>query len=271
VAPRLGETEVLTRFVKCDDAEVLADIVKFNNTQNKVEAADFRSKDAVQDRLRKEFESIPEADYRGARRGGVRDAIERSANRLPDSAVAQALAAFQLQPNLAYNETRRIWEENAVYSRFFSEETSARNVVFAYALLRALEAAKQRIAEIPEADRTETQAKHMQFFRRRGSITMMLAAISGSIELFMDRPVPNRAKLRFKDNCSPRDAADHWQPIVDAALSFSAQLIDATDLGLKNADTVKASTEKFQGMIEATREANAERYKTFADKVDVAL
>lgn len=269
-APRLSETEVLTRFVKCDDAEVLADIVKFNNTQNKVEAADFRSKDTVQDRLRQEFDSIPDADYRGARRGGVRDAIERSANRLPDSAVAQALAAFQLQPNLAYNETRRIWEENAVYSRFFSEETSARNVVFAYSLLRALEAAKQRIAEIPEADRTEAQAKHIQCFRRRGSISMMLAAISGSIELFLDRPVPNRAKLRFTDNCSPRDATERWQPIVDAALSFSAQLMDATDLGLKNAETVKGAMEKFQGMIEATREANADRYKTFADKVELA-
>jgi hypothetical protein len=101
-APDLDKTSVLTRFVKCDDPEVLADIVKYNNTQNKVEAADFRSKDSVQERLRSEFEAIPDADYRGGRRGGVKDAIERSRNLLPDSAVAQALAAFQLQPNLAY-------------------------------------------------------------------------------------------------------------------------------------------------------------------------
>src|SRR4051812_49205845 len=54
-----------------------------------------------------------------------------------------------------YNETRRIWEENGVYSRYFSDRTSARHVVFAFSLLRALEAAKKRIADIPEADRTE--------------------------------------------------------------------------------------------------------------------
>ena len=107
-APGIDDTRVLTRFVKCEDPEVLGDIIKFNNTQNKVEAADFRSKDEVQERLRKEFEDVPDADYRGARRGGIKDAIERPANRLPDPAVAQALAAFQLAPNLAYNETRRI-------------------------------------------------------------------------------------------------------------------------------------------------------------------
>jgi AIPR protein len=269
-APHLDETSVLTRFVKCEDSDVLADIVKYNNTQNKIEAADFRSKDEVQDRLRAEFALVPDADYRGARRGGVRDAIERSANRLPDSAVAQALASFQLQPNLAYNETRRIWEENAVYSRFFSERTTARNVVFCYSLLRALEAAKKRLGDIDEGDRTEAQLRHTQFFRRRGSITLMVAAISKSIELFLGRPVPDRTALQFKDNCSPKDAADRWQPIVEAALSFSGQLLDATDLGLKNLDTVTAALERFQGMIEATVDANRERYSKFSDLVGLS-
>ena len=267
-APGIDETRVLTRFVKCEDPEVLGDIIKFNNTQNKVEAADFRSKDEVQERLRKEFDDVPDADYRGARRGGIKDAIERSANRLPDSAVAQALAAFQLAPNLAYNETRRIWEENGIYSRYFSERVTARHVVFVFSLLRALEAAKKRIGEIPEADRTEALGRHMQFFRRRGSIIMMLAAISGSIEVFLEKPVADRASLRFKENASPAKAAALWQPIVDAALSFSNQLIDATDLGLKNAEVVKNAEQNFQGMIEATADANRERYNGFSELVE---
>ena len=268
-APHMDQTSVLTRFVKCEDGEVLADIVKYNNTQNKVEAADFRSKDAVQERLRTEFASVPDADYRGARRGGVKDAIERSANRLPDSAVAQALAAFQLSPNLAYNETRRIWEENAVYSRFFSDRATARNVVFCYSLLRALEAAKKRLGDIGESDRTEAQQRHTQFFRRRGSIAVMVAAISKSIELFLDRPVPDRTALQFRDNCSPKDAIGRWQPIIESALSFSNQLVEATDLGLKNSDTVSSALEKFQGMIEATVDANRARYTAFGDMVEI--
>jgi len=46
--------------------------------------------------------------------------------------------------------------------------------------------------------------------------------------------------------------------------------MDATDLGLKNPDTVAAALEKFQGMIEATVEANSERYAAFSELVESA-
>jgi AIPR protein len=269
-APDLGSAQVLTRFVRTEDPEVLGDVIKFNNTQNKVEAADFRSKDEVQERLRKEFEDIPDADYKGARRGGIQDAIERPANRLSDRAVAQALAGFQLAPNLAYNETRRIWEENGVYSRFFSERVTARHVIFVFSLLRALEATKRRVNEIPEGERTEAQTRHVQFFRGRGSTITMLSAISSSIELFLGRQVPDRAALRFKDNCSPADAANCWQPIIDVVLSFSGTLLEATDLGLKKQENVQDALRRFQEMVEATAEANRERYEEFSAKVELA-
>jgi len=269
-APDLGSTQVLTRFVMTENPDVLGDVIKFNNTQNKVEAADFRSKDEVQERLRKEFEDIPDADYRGARRGGIQDAIERPANRLSDRAVAQALAGFQLAPNLAYNETRRIWEENGIYSRFFSERTSARHVVFVFSLLRALEATKRRVNDVPENGRTEAQSRHVQFFRGRGSTITMLAAISASIELFLDRQVPDRVALRFKDNCSPLDAANYWQPIIDVVLSFSGTLIEATNLGLKKQENVDDALQRFQEMVEATADANRERYEEFSARVEAA-
>ncbi len=269
-APDLAKTNVLARFVKTDNPGVLGDIIKYNNTQNRVEAADFRSKDEVQERLRQEFAQIPDADYRGARRGGVQDAIERPANRLPDSAVAQALAAFQLAPNLAYNETRRIWEENGVYSRYFSERTTARHVVFVFSLLRALDSAKRKANDIPESERTEAQTRHVQFFRGRGSTMTMLSAISTSIEVFLDRQVPDRAKLRFKENCSPATAASYWQPIIEIALSFSGTLQAATDLGLKNQETVREALRTFNEMIEATADANRERYEAFAQRVETA-
>jgi hypothetical protein len=269
-APDLESTQVLTRFVRTEDPEVLGDVIKFNNTQNKVEAADFRSKDEVQERLRREFEEIPDADYKGARRGGIQDAIERPANRLSDRAVAQALAGFQLAPNLAYNETRRIWEENGVYSRFFSERITARHVIFVFSLLRALETTKRRVNEIPEGERTEAQTRHVQFFRGRGSTITMLSAISSSIELFLDRQVPDRAVLRFTDNCSPADAANYWQPIIDVVLSFSGTLVEATDLGLKKQENVQEALRRFQEMVEATAEANRERYEEFSAKVELA-
>lgn len=53
------------RFVKAHSDELIEKIVKYNNSQNKLEAADFRSNDAVQERLRTEFTVVPEAEYEG--------------------------------------------------------------------------------------------------------------------------------------------------------------------------------------------------------------
>lgn len=267
-AKNLDAAQVLTRFVMCEDGDVLADIIKFNNTQNKVEAADFRSKDPVQERLRGEFAAVPEADYRGARRGGVRAAIERSRNLLADSAVAQSLASFHLEPNLAYNETRRIWVDDGTYARFYSDRTTARHIVLTFSLLRAIEATRKILSDVPEDDRTEAQKKQMAFFRRRGSVFLLVAAISASIETFLGRAVADRWSLAFADNCSPAMGIERWQPIVESALSFSHQLSDATDLGLKNPETVKRALDDFQGLIGATADANRAKYDAFAALVN---
>jgi hypothetical protein len=208
---------VMTRFVKCTNTSVLGDIVKYNNTQNKVEATDFRSKDAVQERLRQEFETIPEADYRGGRRGGATDAIQRVKTLVPDSSVAQSLAAFHGEPNLAYNETRSIWDNDAVYSRVFRDTVTARHIVYTYGLLKAVEHAKQRILAIPEGSRTDAQKRHAAFFSARGSNYLLVAAIGSCIETILGVAVSDRHSLCFKANVSPTKATDAWQPVVDLA------------------------------------------------------
>lgn len=263
-AKRLDEAEVLTRFVTCDDPDVLADIVKFNNTQNKVEAADFRSKDPVQNRLRSEFLTIPDAAYRGGRRGGVKAAIERFPNLLADQAVAQALAAFHGEPNLAYNETRKIWVDDGTYATYYSDRTSARHIVFAYSLLREVEATKKGLSDLPTEQRTEAQRRQMDLLRRRGSHLLLVSAISASVETFLNRAVSDRWALRFSDNCSPADGMVNWHPIVESALGFAQHLMDASDLGLKNPQTVSRALGVFADLILATAEANREKYDDFA-------
>jgi len=247
---------VMARFVKCTNTAVLGDIVKYNNTQNKVEATDFRSKDAVQDRLRKEFESIPEADYRGGRRGGTTDAIQRVKTLVPDSSVAQSLAAFHGEPNLAYNETRSIWDNDAVYARVFRDAVTAPHIVYTYGLLKAIEQTKLKILAIPEGSRTEAQRRHAAFFSARGSNYLLVAALGACIETVLGVAVADRHTLRFKKNLSPAQATAAWQPVVELAMAFSSQLMPATDRGLKAQDRVKKAIEDFSSMLEAVRSAN---------------
>jgi hypothetical protein len=72
----LGDASVLTRFVKSTSAEIIDDIIRFNNSQNPIRPSDFRSRDPQQGRLRQEFSQLPDVTYLGARRGGQSDAAE---------------------------------------------------------------------------------------------------------------------------------------------------------------------------------------------------
>ncbi|HEY3006054.1 MAG TPA: AIPR family protein, partial [Kribbellaceae bacterium] len=259
---------VMARFVKCTNTSVLGDIVKYNNTQNKVEAADFRSKDAVQDRLRREFGGIPDADYRGGRRGGATNAIQRVKTLIPDSSVAQSLAAFHGEPNLAYNETRSIWDKDAVYARVFRDTVTARHIVYAYGLLKAIEHAKQKILAVPEGSRTDAQKRHADFFSARGSNYLFVAAIGSCIETILGVAVADRYSLQFKKNMSPAEATEAWQSVVDLALAFSGQLTPATDRGLQAQDRVKKALEDFGSMLEAVRSANPVPFDALAEATE---
>jgi len=266
-AESLSDMQVLVRFVRCNDNDVLSEIVRYNNTQNKVEAADFRSKDAIQERLREEFKSIPDADYLGGRRGGVRDAITRRKNLVPDRAVAQCLAAFHGRPNLAYNETRRIWEENKTYAETFSDQVNARHIVFAYSLMRSIEERKRELAQLSDEDRTNQQDKQIDFLRRRGSITLLVTAIASCLETILDKPIANAYKLRFRENCSPVRGMMHWKSVLNSLLPFVSHLTRATDRGLQSQERVKEAISLFQSMVESTVEHNKTQYVDFASVV----
>lgn len=266
-----SEARVMARFVKCANTAVLGDIVKYNNTQNKVEATDFRSKDAVQDRLRKEFEAMPEADYRGGRRGGTTDAIQRIKTLLPDSSVAQSLAAFHGEPNLAYNETRSIWDNDAVYSRVFSDTVTAEHILYAYGLLKAIEQVKTKILANPEPSRTEAQKRHAAFVSARGSNYLLVAALSSCIETVLGVVVTDRHNLRFKTSKTPAEAIAAWLPVVEVAMSFSGQLAPATDRGLKAQDRVNRAIGEFSAMLEATRSANPAPFDNLAAETQISV
>jgi hypothetical protein len=264
----LDDAKVMARFVKCSDAEVLNQIVRFNNTQHKIEATDFRSGTPVQERLRREFESVPDADYRGGRRGGTQDAIERKRSLLADSSVAQAIAAFHGDPNLAYNDTRKIWDDDATYSGIFRDTLSARHIVFAHGLLKAVEHAKQQLLKMPELERTDMQKRHIQFFSARGSTVALASAIGASIETILNRAVADRYALRFAANVSPIAAQEAWQPVVDQLVFFTnTTLTDATDQGLKSRERVEKAMDNFGAMVGATREANPASMDELASSV----
>lgn len=264
----LHDAWVQVRFVSSADPNIVNSVVKFNNTQNKVQATDFRSGDAVQQRLRTEFESIPDAEYRGGRRGGSTDAMRREKNLLADGSVAQSLAAFHGEPNLGYNETRQIWEDDAVYARFFNESLTAKHVLFCHSLLKAVEQVKQEITALPETDRTAQQKTHAAFLSSRGAIVLTVAAVASCVEVILSEVVTSSFDIEFKKNTlKPEQGVKLWLPVVRTALSFSEQLKPATNQGLKSSANVRGILALFTSLMEATVSSNKGIYDEFAKNV----
>ena len=267
-----NNAKVQARFVSTtdNDHDLIRKIIQFNNSQNKVEASDFRSTDKIQKRLKYEMISIPDAEYEGGRRGGMGDAIRRRPKLLPSYTVGQALAAFHGEPIIAYNKKTNTWVDDQLYSKFFNENTKAAHIVCAYSLLRAVEAKKKAIIEKSkklQSSLSSQEAEQLEFFRKRGSTYLLVAAIAGCLEVFLDRHVPNIFRISFGNKSSPAKSQQIWDSILSVTVPLCKQLEPALDGGLKNSKNVNDSISTFRALVDITATTNRPIFNKFKSKV----
>ncbi|MFJ8813050.1 AIPR family protein [Amycolatopsis thermoflava] len=267
----LGDARVLIRFVQASNPDLVQDIIRFNNSQNQIKPSDFRSGDRVQDRLRKEFATIPNVTYLGARRGGQEDRARRPSNLLSSDTAAQALASFHQDPGLAYHDLKSIWERDEVYSRYFSEQTTAAHIVFCYSLWLSVANAKAGLLATAEDERTSDDKEALEFLRRRGSLYLLVSAVAKSAEIYLGRAVVDTFKLSFGEKVTPWDAADLWAPLVEALLPFApGQLGSVFDEGgLRRKELVGAALRNFRTSVNSTKRANSSLFAEFASHVTI--
>lgn len=246
----------LARFISTSNEDLVSDVVRYNNSQNAVTASDFRSTDPIQRRLVLEMKSIPDAEYDGGRRGGVSAAIKRRPRLLPSYSVGQALAALHGAPTVAYNEKSGIWSRDVLYSRFFNDNLSAKHMIFAYSLLRAIENEKNILRQKEAGDETNltsAEKEKLSFYRKRGSVFLLAGAISECLETILDKVIPNKFRLNFSEKTSPEEAAKFWAPTVQALSGLHAYLEPAFSDGLKNQEKVQETTKKFSQLVAGLR------------------
>jgi hypothetical protein len=258
---------VQVRFIKCDPThtETLHNVVKYNNTQNKLIAADFRSNEPVQTRLIEQFKNIKDVQYI-PRRGGYEDVIRRRQNALSSITAGQALAALHGDPETAYHKKTKIWEDNEIYCKYFKEITTAKHIIFAFSLLKAVENKKSALND--KTNLTELEQRQLNFFRKRGSIFMLSSAIARSLETILSRTIPNIFSLEFKKNLSPYEASEKWQQIIEIASSFTDPLIEGLSDGFKTRKSVENAIKTFQSLIDSTKVANSKIFAEFANEVN---
>jgi hypothetical protein len=266
-----SRTFVLARFIKCTDNETIQNIVRYNNSQNKINATDFRSNDPIQSRLRNEFAAIGTYVYLGGRRGGVDDAIRRQPNLLPSDSVAQALAAFHGSPNVAYNKKSEIWNKDDLYSAIFNEKTTARHILFVYSVFYALKELKLDLFRKAKNESTmiPTEKKQLDFLRLRGGNYLYMAALSSCLESMLQKKVPNKFRIAFKDIPKQKDFSVIWEKVINSTLPFSDCLYGPTQKSLGVIQENEQAINTFKSFIEATIEVNKSVYEELNNRINI--
>lgn len=267
-----SDMQVAIRFVKANKDAIIANVVRYNNSQNKLQAADFRSTNSIQDQLRTEFETIPDAEYEGGRRGGVSDAIKRSKFTLPSYTVGQSLAAFHGDPVTAYDKKSELWTSEKNYRQIFTDRTTGRHIVFCYSLLSAVNDRKLELSQKQRNDPsslTNIENTSLAFLTKKGANYLLVHVISQCMETILAKPIPNRFDLHFSKNVSPATAVRIWLPIVDMMLSLSNQLENAFSRNRISNESISKAVPNFVGVVASISALQKETFDRFASNVQL--
>jgi hypothetical protein len=264
----LRDARIVMRFIKCGDPDVVQKIIRFNNRQNVIDPADFRSNDRAQRRLVEEFKALGIEGYTGGRRGRGVDEVRKPAGAVDVVSASRALAAYHGEPGIAYNERRLIWEDDRLYRHLFSEDTSAQHVLFCWSLIKAVEDCKVRLRGLADNDLPKGKKEQRAYFEHPGSILLMVAAIAESMEALLGRRILNSFQPKFKGKLSPVKCTEHWRPIVDALAPLAYRnLKPVLKASGPPRELPSGPLQDFRNHVEAMVENGDERWKTFADKV----
>jgi hypothetical protein len=262
-----SDLKVAIRFVKANKDAIVANVVRFNNSQNKLQAADFRSTDPIQERLRSEFDTIPDAEYEGGRRGGASDAIKRSKFTLPSYTVGQLLNAFHGDPVTAYDKKSELWTDEKNYRHIFTDRTTARHIVFCYSLLSAVNERKRELSQKQRNDPsslTNIENTSLAFLNKKGANYLLVHVISQCMETILAKPIPNRFDLHFSKNVSPSTAETLWFPIVHMMLNLSNQLTSAFSRNRISNESISKAVPNFVGVVASISTLQKETFDKFA-------
>ena len=267
-----SDAMVPTRFIECSNPKIVQQIIEFNNSQNKMVPADFRSGDPIQKRLREEFRKYPTPIvYSGGRRGGTEDIIRRNPNLLPSDTIAQALAAFHGKPRDAYNSKSQLWRSERLYNDIFNDHITAEHIIFVYSLQQVISKTKRNLMSKSRNNEllTEDEQTILSFLRMRGALFLLVAALGDCIETILDQPVPSKFSLHFKNKIPLNSCEKNWLYIIDSMFAFSDVLRPPLENSLRSNEEVLTAIAEFKMRVRATRKPLKEVYENFGKNITV--
>ena len=254
-----------SRFIICNDSNVIEAIINNNNKQNEILPSDLRSNDKQQERLRREFKKYPALYYNGGRRDGR---LIRNKEVFDPYLVSQTVLAYHGDCVTAYNEKKTIWDEDKLYNTVFIDQLTVEHIIYVYSLSRAIDEYKIMLKEKQET-RTDSENEQIQFLSKRGSKMLLISVISECMENIIGVKIVDSWNIKFKD-CSDFDAlVDRWKQVIGVVLAFNSNLLPALEGGLKNKETVRNVTSSVKSIVLAIQGTLKEQLKGFVNAISL--
>ncbi len=218
----LDEVRVPTRIIECSDAETINEIVKFNNTQNKITTWDKFSNSSEQKRIAEEFQSLGHTyslkrGFSGTSQLGIENVIQ----------PVIALEGHFLEANGGKNG---VFESEKMYRTAF-EDKKARHILFAFALARAIDEKRNEL-KTKRSNNTiiQIEDKQLLLLRNLRFKYFLMAVIGKSLPVILSKNIdishigltPDYANTKNK---SLNDVIAELIPLVNIVLTYASNLI----------------------------------------------
>ena len=262
----LKDAWVPIRFIVCNDAEIIDEIINNNNKQNEILPSDLRSNDKTQNRLRTEFEPYTKLYYSGGRRGNIRPS--RSKEILDPYIVAQALSAFHGDCVTAYNSKNDLWSSDQLYSSIFPENLTAKHIIFTYSLARAIDSYKLELQQKGE-NRTAIEEKQHKYLAKRGAKMLFLYTVSKCMEGVIGKKVRDNWAFAFRDNSDFDALVCNWKTVIKSILPMSCSPLEiALTDGLKSKELSENAADTVVGLFASVQDTIQSQLNVFTSAIE---
>lgn len=257
------------RVIECTDDTTIRAIIDNNNKQNEMLPSDFRSNDAIQKRLRNEFEKYANIVYNGGLR---KNQSVRGKEVFDHFLVGQTLMAFHGSPVTAYDNKVEIWGNDKLYAEVFDDNLTAEHIILVYSLSKTIDQLKTDLTlKKRNCNISNIESEWLDYFGNRGSRILLLSTIAMNLEIILDKSLGNMRRLEYKDNSNFDNCKNAWKPIVNMVLSFCEKLKPVLSAGGLNSREIANSAIKEVGsIINYSNKANGGATKettSFLDKL----
>lgn len=236
---------VLARIITVRDPAMISAIVAGNNTQNSIVAWDRRSNDAVQKRVKQEFQS------RGVDYIHRRDSARKAAKSLFADQIGQMLCAFGGDLQTAIRAKADIFESDVTYSTVFPQSLSIAHIYAIQTLGWAYDALKQELkAKSESGSMTDIEQRQLRLLDFPASKQFLIFVAGGLREEIAGAKLTEPKNFELKADSiksDSKEAVDAWLKVLKSMLPIIVLNLPAEEY------QVVRSTEHAETVVKATR------------------